>query len=56
VTEFLTNPALWAAVAALLAALGVVEIEAPLWTHVAEAVAAIAAIIGIVFAVKDARE
>lgn len=54
--DLFTNPALWAAVAALLAALGVVEIEAPIWTHIAEVVAAIAAIVGIIFAVKDARE
>jgi len=55
-TDFLTNPAFWAAIAALLAAIGVIELEAAMWQHIIEVVAGVSAIIGIIFAARDARD
>jgi len=49
----LTNPAAWASLAGLLAALGVVEISQALLSHVLELVGALAGIIGIVTAMRS---
>jgi len=51
--NFLIDPAFWASLAALLAALGVVELEAQLWQHIIEVVAGVVAIVGMFMAWRD---
>jgi uncharacterized membrane protein len=53
--DFLTNPAAWAAIGVLLAAIGV-ELPQGLIHHICEAIAAIMGIIGILFAARDAND
>jgi len=52
--NLITDPAFWSALGVLLAAVGV---EAPraLTTHIAEAIAAISGIVGIIMAWRDDR-
>ena len=55
-TELITNPAFWAAIAALLGAGGVEIAPGSLATKILEALAIIGSIVAILFAVKDAKE
>ena len=48
------NPAAWASLAGLLAALGI-ELSNALWTHIVEAAGAIAGIIGILTATRSGQ-
>jgi len=56
-TNFLTNPAFWASLTGLLAAFGIeVRYLNEMAQIIMEAIAIVTAVIGILFAARDAKE